>query len=265
MIVDRNLVDVDEKLLEAMAGRYETLDFVLSRAPDTRISHKALVQGAKDPRSIRLLLDKRSGDAPITEDIIIGATESRIEGGFQESVKAIVHRTGSAPITENVFRAALCNFQVASFPWLHEQRPDLDIVVEDMFNSICQDVEIPAMKKLFAYHGFVALQGDSDDGDDEFIPTSLLDKLPYSRELKDNYGFDELVKCLAEAEEDLPLPDVQRKAEIIVERSGLAALEPFLKSNPKIVISETLVQAAKRNVMANQDELMALLEEHKAR
>ncbi|KAL2808908.1 hypothetical protein BJX63DRAFT_424267 [Aspergillus granulosus] len=75
MLFDRKLLDVDEKLLEAMAGRYETLTSVLSQAPDMPISHQVLVEAAKDPRSISILLDKRS----------------------------------SAPITENVVRAALCN------------------------------------------------------------------------------------------------------------------------------------------------------------
>ncbi|KAI9370275.1 hypothetical protein BJX61DRAFT_544805 [Aspergillus egyptiacus] len=260
ILLDRKLVHADEKLLETVAGKYERLTMVLSLVPEIPITHQALVQAAKDARSIRLLLDKLGSNTPITEDIIIGATESESGWGFRPAVEAIIHRTGSAPITENVFRAALYNGQIDSFPWLRELRPDLDISAEALFDSIWQDADLLPTRKLFAFFGLAALHDD----DDAELTDGLLEKYPYDGERKENYRFDELVEFLAGDGEELPISDLQRAAAIIVERCSLTAVDKFLESRPAIVVSDALFQAATRNVIANREELLSLLEQRRA-
>ncbi|KAF9886511.1 hypothetical protein FE257_011418 [Aspergillus nanangensis] len=261
ILLERELVTAHQKLLEAVAGKYETLTTVLSRAPDIPISHRALVEAAKDPRSIRLLLDKQDVNTPNTEDLIVGATDSGEDWKFREVVEAIVQRTGSAQITEKVFRAALCTGLIDAFPWLFEQRPDLDITVDGLFDAVWQDVEVPAMKKLVAFFGLAAFHDDEE----REITVPLMERYPYSRETKENYGLDEILKFLAGDGAEMPMSDSQGMAEIFVERCGLTAVENFLKSRPGIVISDSLVQAAEKNLVANRDELLTFLEKRRAR
>ncbi|KAJ6028162.1 hypothetical protein N7540_003738 [Penicillium herquei] len=119
MLFDRKLLGVDEELLEAMAGRYETLFSVLSQAPHMPIADKVLLKATRDSRSLRLLLEKRSIDNPIAEDIIIAFTENRDSDQLQQVVEAIINRIGPAPLTKKVFLEVLKHFPLSKlFPWL---------------------------------------------------------------------------------------------------------------------------------------------------
>lgn len=155
----------------------------------------------------------------------------------------------------------LANGAIEGFEWLCKQRSDLNINLEDTFDAIWQDVETPAMKKLCAFVCFRNLCGDDDD--ELEIAASLLEKYPYDVEHKKNYGFDDLVHYLADEGEEISFSDIQRTTEIVVERCGLAAVQNFLGTHSDIVVSDTLIQAAEKNVIANRDELKSLLEKQR--
>ncbi|KAJ5721896.1 uncharacterized protein N7483_009830 [Penicillium malachiteum] len=140
MLFDRKLLDVDEKLLETMAGRYETLTAVLSRAPDMPITDQVLLKAARDSRSICLLLYKRSIDKLIAENIIIAATESCDSDQFQRVVESIINHIGPAPLTERVFLAVVENIYLKGvFPWLCDQPQSSD-------DPFTEDILIAATK-----------------------------------------------------------------------------------------------------------------------
>ncbi|CAG8371455.1 unnamed protein product [Penicillium salamii] len=461
LLIDRKFLDVDEQLLENMAGRHQTLAAILSRAPHMPITHRVLLEATNDPQSIRLLLDKggiddlitedvliaptrrsydldrfqqvvqaiihrkgaapitenvfqavscnphlcrsfmwlfdqprsseepftegiliaaanccelgpfqqivkaiisrtgsapitgnvikkvlcsfglfelspwllnqpRSSDEPFTEDILIAATEHCNSDQFKQVVEAMINRTGSAPVTESVFlavlsvdgyrastlcgvfpwlygqrqsihspstedillgamklldstrlqnvvsniidhmgsapitermlRGILCNGPLEAFPSLFDQRQDPKVTLEDICDSILRDMEAPAEGKM---HALVCLMPPCDD--EELGTTrSLLAKYPYDFEHEDNYGFDDLVNFLVR-DFTTPFSDFHRAADLVLERCGLVAVENFLNAQPNVVISDTLLQAAKRNVIANRDELMSLLEKERNR
>ncbi|KAL4912624.1 hypothetical protein BDW62DRAFT_206335 [Aspergillus aurantiobrunneus] len=262
MLLDRQLVTVDEKLLEAAAGQYGALAAVLARAPEIPISQQAWVEGAKDPRSIRLLLDTHGSDRVITEDIIIGAMKSYNAWDFKETVEAIIHRTGSAPITEIVVRAAMRHVAMM-VPWLLQQRPDLDIAVDDLIRDVWLDMELPAEHKLLAFFALPELQAVEEPE----ITRSMLEKCPYDAERKENYGFDGVVEEIAGSTHcRLPKPELEQLGEIVVERCGHAAVETFLGSTytSNLTITDTILRTAGRNVIADRDVLMSVLAKRRA-
>ncbi|KAL2858246.1 hypothetical protein BJX68DRAFT_228219 [Aspergillus pseudodeflectus] len=259
MLLDRQLVTVDEKLLEAVAGRYGTLSAVLTRAPDTPISHHAWVQAAMDPRSIRLLLDKYGSVTPITEDIIIGAMKS---DDFRETVEAIIHRTGLAPITKNVLRKAMRE-RPLMVPWLLQQRPNLNIAVDDLLKDVWLDMELPAEHKFLAFFALPELQV----AEEPEITRSMLEKCPYDAERKENFGLDGVVEEIAGSTHcRLPESELEQLGEIVVERCGHAAVETFLGSTytSNLTITDTILQAAERNVIADRHVLMSVLSKRRA-
>lgn len=95
ILLNRKLVDVNERLLEAMAGRYETLTLVLSQAPDLPISRQA----AKDPRSMRLLLDK---EVAMTQLQKTSSLVLQRQGNFNRSSKLLFIEPVQLP-SQNTF------------------------------------------------------------------------------------------------------------------------------------------------------------------
>ncbi|RAQ79815.1 hypothetical protein COH21_006129 [Aspergillus flavus] len=139
LLFERNLLTVNEQLVETLAARYGPLNTLLNQRPDAPITQKVVLQTAKDPRSIRLLLDRRPRDVKITEEVMIATTRS---GECLEIIQGISHHTGSVPITERIFREAMSYGQVDVVKWMFDQRPDLNITIESLFHEIWQDGSI---------------------------------------------------------------------------------------------------------------------------
>ncbi|KAJ5580007.1 uncharacterized protein N7459_005992 [Penicillium hispanicum] len=273
LLLDRKLVDVSETLLENVAGSFEALNSLLTWAPNATITHNALVQGARDPRSIRLLLEKRGNTTPITEDIIIGATNSDPES-CRESIESIIRRAGSVPITKKVLQAALRNGSAGVLPWLYELQPDLKVPVKELVEDIWRSQEIPVDEKIQALDDFVELQGESEELSEEKLFASMLEIYPYGYKLKENYGLDEVVdRMFVNRGLEVPISDIERVAEIFVERCDTTTVETFLEAgfgetvadrliqaadNSKPV-TDCLIQAAKRNAIADEEQLISLL------
>lgn len=109
----------------------------------------------------------------------------------------------------------------------------------------------------------------------------MLQDFPYDPSSLNNYSFGDFVKALCglhddsdssddsddsddEDEDDFPdlpdLPATEWAAEIIVERCGKDAIEGFLKCK-EIPVTDTLIQAAEKNRIADKKELMGFLEQ----
>ncbi|CAG7955365.1 unnamed protein product [Penicillium salamii] len=219
-------------------------------------------------RACQWLLDQRQNiHNPSIEDILIGATNLHDSEKLQKVVENLIDHIGSAPITEEMLRATICNGLINAFRWLFDQRQDVSVTLEGICDTIFRDMETPARSKIYA---LVCFTLPCEYG--RFIITpSALAKYPYDLEQKINYGLEDLIDILlrgyvfdggitTSGYETMPSSDLQAIAEILLERCGLVAVGRLLEVRPEIVISEALLQAAKKNVIANQDDLISLLE-----
>ncbi|KAE8311053.1 hypothetical protein BDV41DRAFT_578903 [Aspergillus transmontanensis] len=70
LLFERNLLTVNEQLVETQAASYGPLNTLLNRSPDAPITEKAVLQAAKDPRN-----DETAQEAPAASlaDIIVNA------------------------------------------------------------------------------------------------------------------------------------------------------------------------------------------------
>ncbi|KAJ6028163.1 hypothetical protein N7540_003739 [Penicillium herquei] len=195
---------------------------------------------------------------PSIEDIFIAAANLNDSKKFQQIVENFIDYMGLDLITDKLFRATVYNCLPDAFQWLFYQRPDLNMTWEGTCLAILQDMDISAKKKLIPL-SCLELPFDVDSLK---ISPSLLAKYPYDVENGNNYGLDDLIKKLVDdpGDDALPISDPQGMAEIVLERCDLMAVNNFLKTLPEILISKKLIQAAKKNVIANRDELMLLLE-----
>ncbi|KAJ5716680.1 hypothetical protein N7493_008591 [Penicillium malachiteum] len=101
LLLKRNLVDVDEWMVETFAGTSKNLKVLLSHRPDARIRHKAILRAACSVEPMRLILDAKENNLPITEDIMLAAARSG-----KAVLKAILYRRGSLLVTEKVIGEA---------------------------------------------------------------------------------------------------------------------------------------------------------------
>ncbi|KAL4942944.1 hypothetical protein BDV06DRAFT_221703 [Aspergillus oleicola] len=272
-LLDRQLVHADGKLLESLAGDYGILSILINRLPNVPISQETLVRAAKDPRSIRLLLQRRGSEVCVTENVIIGATESFDPWKFREVIEAIIYRTGSVPITKKVFQAALTHHAHEAIPWLAEQRPDLAININEIFDSVWQDNDTPILDKVIAFDALVESQGNIR------LTPLMLERYRIEIENRDTWrgkeseeddsdedewSFDTFVGIITEAGSEISISESERVAEIIVEKCSHETVKDFLESRSDITITDTLVQAVERNVVADPEALRSLLAERQS-
>ncbi|GMF72631.1 unnamed protein product [Aspergillus oryzae var. brunneus] len=229
LLFERNILTVNEQLVETLAASYGPLNTLLNQRPDAPIT----VKGRQNHGG--------------------GYDCHHKSGECLEIIQGISHRTGSVPITERLFREAMSYGQVDVVKWMFDQRPDMNITIESLFHEIWQDGSIEWQSRLAAWMVLSSHTGKSE------ISTSLLETYQYSAEHKENYDFDEFVHVFG----DLEVSESERVAEIVFERCNIPAVEDFLKHRPKIIVTDSLVQAAEKNVIANRDALMSLLEKRK--
>lgn len=260
LLLDRKLVKADETLLEAVAGGFEAVSALFTYDPSIRVTYPALTRAAVDPRSMRLLLDKDNCKSPITEDIIIRTTEGN---RCQETIESIIRRRGPVPITQKVFEAALSNGTAESLPWLLEQRPDLNLSPREVFEGIWRSREVSVDIKLQAVEGFMWLEGEPDALLGGSLLASVIELHPYDSKAKENYGLREIVEIFFVDEGGkLPASDIQRVAEIIVERGDNETVRKFLEAGFLESIAERLVQAAEQNNTPMKDDLIRAAEKN---
>ncbi|CAG8386718.1 unnamed protein product [Penicillium salamii] len=102
VLLQRNLVNVDESVVETLAINFYPLNALLSWKPDSPITEKALIAGANDIRSMRMLMGVPKSALHVTENVLVAAATESSNGELV--LKVIKYRTGSLDITEKVIR-----------------------------------------------------------------------------------------------------------------------------------------------------------------
>ncbi|CAG8929162.1 unnamed protein product [Penicillium salamii] len=247
VLLQRNLVNVDESVVETLATNPYALDALLSWKPDSPITEKALIAGSKDLRSMRVLMGVPGGALNVTENVLVAiATQSLVSKRVLEVIKS---RTGSLDITEKVIRECIKANRLSIISWLVEQMPE-SVATEAMWN-IWKDTDVKdSTARIRVLMGFLKKTGSR-------ITDSMLQDWPFDPKGKDNYDIGDILKWIDELPE---LPSTELTAEIFVERCGNEDTETFWEGK-QIPVTDHLIQVAERNPIADVEQLKAFLEQ----
>ncbi|PWY91628.1 hypothetical protein BO94DRAFT_574028 [Aspergillus sclerotioniger CBS 115572] len=244
MLLDRRLVEVDEWLVETVAGNSYTLQVIYNRNPDFLVTPKIFVNAARDVDAMRILLDRQKNQVLSTEEVIKASLIGRGSANHRGSLD-ICH---SEPPIE---------FSRVAFETTRE------LNLSAVWEAIWQDPEISpsalarAAGTLVQYFSIdvseTMLERLTSEGFEEFFLWS-----DYSVPGISGW-FDDFIRlCM---QHRIPLPTTETAFELIVERSTLNTIDIFLEDHPDIPITERHIQAAMRNQTEymDKDALLSLL------
>ncbi|PYI34344.1 hypothetical protein BP00DRAFT_390371 [Aspergillus indologenus CBS 114.80] len=241
-LLDRNLVEVNEWLIEMAAGNNYTLEIIYSFYPEFRVTSKIVVTAAEDAGAMSILLHRQDNQVLITEEVI---KASLVGLHSDEVISLCLTRLGpkAVPITEDILEYAIQNDRTRSLILLLGERSDLNL--RAVWDAIWQDSDIKpsslaeAADALFQYGKF-----DVSD--------KMLERLPSA-------CFDDFIRSCMQYR--VPLPTTEAAFELIVERSDLNTVDIFLEDHPDFPITERHFEAAERNSRRyiDKDGLLLLL------
>ncbi|GLB11572.1 hypothetical protein AtubIFM57258_008442 [Aspergillus tubingensis] len=259
MLLDRQLVEVDEWLVETLAGNSILLKVIYQREPNFPVTPKVVVNATSNSDSMRIVLGRQKNQVVITEEVL----KASLSGWNSYLViRLLLTRLNpsAVPITENILIYAIKNknplhYNIRALELFLEQRRDLNL--STVWEAIWQDPEIKpsslaqATEVLFQYARLD-------------VSEKMLERLSFVSEPWYSPFNDFVRSCM---QYKVPLPTTEAALELIVERTTLNTVDIYLENYPEIAITEKHIEAAKRNEIENgyQDELVSLLLSAKSR
>lgn len=259
MLLDRRLVEVNEWLVETVAGNSIPLDIIYQRNPDFPVTPEVVVKATGSSDAMRILLDRQENQVVITEEVI----KASLLGPESYLVSLLLlTRLGpsAVPITEDILIYAITSDDLSY----------RDIRTLELFLEQCRDINLSAVweaiwqdPKIKPYTLVQAAEALS-----QYIRPDVSDKMLERFTSVDDYNrypFDHFVRsCM---QHRIPLPTTDAALELIVERATLKAVYIYLEDHPDIAITEKHIEAAKRNRIkgVDKDELVTLLLSAKSR
>ncbi|OJI81520.1 hypothetical protein ASPTUDRAFT_58772 [Aspergillus tubingensis CBS 134.48] len=271
MLLDRQLVEVDEWLVETIADKYACLEVAYKRKPDFPVTPNIIVKVARNTTSLRILLDRQKNRLLITEEVI----KASFLGSYpDDSIRLLLTRLGpeAVPVTEDILIYAVRSNEdcdeshLEALGLLLEQRRDLNLSA--VWEAIWQDPDIEP--RTLGRTAEALLQEAKDFTFD--VTDEKLERLPsmfWHEPLWPQYfwlyPFDDFIRCCMRHR--IPLPTTEAASELIVERASLNTIDIYLEDHPDIAITEKHIEAAKRNSVEDgyRDKLVSLLLSAKSR
>lgn len=265
LILERNMLDVDDALIEILATSFNLMNTLLLCKPDIAIPEKCLIESMIDPRTVRLIIAHQGSPFIVTEDLLIAAAKS-LNG--VESLEVLLNRQNSVPVTDRVIRTVCRMGAVKELHWLLNQKSES--YFKEYWHEVWTSPDYGMGLK-------VSLLGYFMQRTNSTITDSMLSDLPCDPTQPDENLLETLLNpfCPTEGENDdsgdeedsyelkvakAILPQTERTAEIVVERCRQRAVQGFLQST-KIPITDNVLQAVERNCVTDRDELRTALKE----
>ncbi|PYI11903.1 hypothetical protein BO78DRAFT_413007 [Aspergillus sclerotiicarbonarius CBS 121057] len=152
LLLDRQLLEVNEQVVETVAGNSSALKILYSRNPKFPITQQAAVRAAEDPVARRFLLDTRIDDIPISEEVMIAVAREghTISADMQ---RILAHFGQKVPITENLLAAAASHYN--NIPILQLLLPDSNpaIPISEKIVIIATYYYFPVLRWLLEERG----------------------------------------------------------------------------------------------------------------
>jgi hypothetical protein len=268
LLLERQILDADQRLVERLAVCFDALNVLLSWKPDISIPENALTLSMQSPRAFRLILARQGDSFAVTEDLLVAAITRSLFA--VEILEILLNRQESLPITDKVIRAAIKEKADEEIQWLLNRQSDSQ--VREIWQDVWTDKDLGAEVKISVLVAFLKRTNSK-------ITDTMLQDLPYDPDCPDENLLQIFVSAACgagsesesedEEEEDdevremkelVSLPRTERTAELVVERCNQESIEAFLKLR-EIAVTDNLLQAAERNCIADKEELVAALKE----
>ncbi|KAJ6006711.1 hypothetical protein N7451_004655 [Penicillium sp. IBT 35674x] len=246
VLLERNLVTINESIVEMLAINFHALDALLSWKPDSPITEKALIAGAKDIRSMRLMMGVQGGALHVTEEVLVAATQGSMPEGVMEVIKL---RQASIDVTERVLTAGIEARSSSLLTLLVEQTSE-SLITKVLWDH-WKDVDVlNVSSRCILLKSFIEKTGSK-------ITDSVLQDWPFDSEKGKNYELDWFVLYGG-----FELPATQLAAEVLVERCNNEAIEKFWE-NKQIPVTDHLIEVAEANPFADKEKLKLFLGQKK--
>lgn len=259
MLLDRQLVEVDEWLVETIAGNSILLEVIYQRNPNFPVTPEVVINATSNSDAMSIVLDRQKNQVVITEEVL----KASLSGLNSYSViRLLLTRLdpSAVPITEDILIYAIKNDKflhdnIRALELFLQQRCDLNL--STVWEAIWQNPEIKPFSLTLAAEALF-----------QYVRLDVSDKMLERVTSADGYNcypFDDFVRsCM---QHRIPLPTTEAAVELIVERARLNTIDIYLEDHPDIAITEKHIEAAKRNPIkdVDNDELVALLLSAKSR
>ncbi|KAE8407050.1 hypothetical protein BDV37DRAFT_280315 [Aspergillus pseudonomiae] len=232
LLIHQGVIDIDQNLVEKLAGNSDALRTLIKFKPDFPVSHQTLLVAAESTICMDIVLFACKMEFTITTDIVDAAVEST---GIDETrelcdfavIRLLFGQYGSRfPITEMVLtRAALHKNPYGALDYLLGKEPGVDLqrVWETVWQSDCSEVDkLGASEVLLKRAGL------------EVTESMMENTASRSVDYKDD--FDDLVQF--SIREKIPMPGSERAMWIVIQRfHDWRTVESFLEYKPDIRIT----------------------------
>lgn len=259
LLLDRQLVEVDEWLVETVADNHILLEVIYQRIPDFPVTPEVVINATSNSDAMSIVLDRQKNQVVITEEVL----KASLSGWRSYSViRLLLTRLdpSAVPITEDILIYAIKNDNflhnnIRALELFLEQRRGLNL--SRVWEAIWQNPEIEPFSLTLAAEALFQYARLDVSGE-------MLERLS-SESGSWFYPFDNFVRCCMQYQ--IPLPTTEAAVELFVERASLKTIDIYLEDNPDIAITEKHIEAAKRNPIADvdNDELVSLLLSVKSR
>ena len=248
VLLERDVVKVDEHLVESLAGNFDCLRTLLSWKPDAPFNPNALVKVMRDTRSMRAVITCPGNSVEFSEDFI------RFAISFREldALEVILIRQESLPIANRIIWLAVeksSHLDQDDMIWLLS-RPS-ESFSKAFWERTWRDPNFP---KKFRVSLLISYLWKTKDK----VTADMLEECSYDPESGENYAFDATIQALCESDELSDPPATERAAEIIAERCGKEATQKFLDCT-QVSVTENVVRAAERNRQESREEVLELV------
>ncbi|RDH35841.1 hypothetical protein BDQ94DRAFT_168171 [Aspergillus welwitschiae] len=248
-LLERQLVEVDEKTVELMASNFYCLDALLSRNPDIIITENALQTAADSPRLMRVMMSAHRSSFPITDNVLLAATRGYLA---VEVMQVILNRQQSLPITEKLILEATTEaHDKNTLTWLLNQQSEA--FVTSFWENTWNPIDKYRIGHAAVITAFLQKTGSN-------VTDTMLENWPYSNSDGNDFGLGTFVQDLCTNDKYPDMPTTQRAAEIVLERCDKASIEVFL-NHTKLPVTDDLIEAAEKNQCKDKEGLVTFLEQ----
>ncbi|KAJ5322943.1 hypothetical protein N7452_011232 [Penicillium brevicompactum] len=248
VLLEQGLVKVDKTVVETLAVKFQPLNVLLSWKPDSPITEKALIAGANDDRSMRVLLEARGSNSPVSENVLIAAAQSFVA---HDVVNVINSRCGPIGVTENFLRACIKKGDPKMMIWIVGLASE-SLIAKFVSPETWQDVDLWDYKSRCLVLVYLFKKTVSS------ISTLQSLDLPFDLDQEARSRMKELLSQRAAELSELPATDLA--SQLLIEMCYNETIEKFWEDH-RFAVTDRLIEATERNMVADKEQLKLFLEQ----
>ncbi|KAJ5353699.1 hypothetical protein N7541_006263 [Penicillium brevicompactum] len=247
LLLEQGLVNIDETVVETLAVKFYLLDALLSWKPDSPITAKALIAGANDSRSMRVMLEARGSRSNVPDDVLLAAARGY---NGRDVVKVIEHRCGPINVTEELMRACIKKRDLQMMRWALERAPE-SLIAKFVAPDTWQEADLWAN-----YTRCMVLAYLSKKTVSRISALKSVD-LPFDLDQEVDLRLKELIDTRRAELAELAATDLA--SQLLIELCYNETIEQFWEDH-QFEVTDRLIEATERNMVGDKEQLKLFLE-----